>query len=675
MKKLLLRVLLIVVVLAAVYGGYYFVKQLPQRQEEVPTASVRRGDVVVRAYTRGELRAVRSANLTAPNLFGTTQVTRLAPLGGFAQEGNLIVEFDDAEVQSRIEENQLELQQTQERIKKAEADLAIRNNQDEVELLRARYSVRRAELEVKRNELISAIDARKNVLTLEEAQKRLEKLKSDIVSRREQAEAELAVLQETVNRATQELQREQQRLSQVRLLSPMSGLVAIKQSRTQFFFAGSQMPDIREGDELRPGMAVAEILDLSELEVTARVGELDRANLSEGQEVIIRLDALAEREIPGKIKSLSGMATADVFSNDPARKFDVTFEVDMRRLLEALDADPEQIEEILATAEQNRARASKTGSAVSQRTLTAALGGGMPSGRSGGDMPDARGERSPDSQAGGSRGSQDEGGQPAARSRRRPSSGDMLTRMMSGLSEEDQKKAQDALNEQLKGKQLSELSQEEQRSVFTKLRELTGGGQTGGQPSGRSPRPSGASARGGEAPAGGGAPMTFSRSSTPQFTAEQMANAIMPLPPEENSQLDVLLRPGLLADVEIIVERIPDAINVPVLAVFQRDSKPLVFVKVGNRFEERSVEPLKRSESVVAIAKGLEEGELLALENPYKGSDAESEVTPWSPAGVSAGSTGGGGMPGMPMMFPGGGPPMGGFRGGGGGGGGPRGGR
>ena len=57
------------------------------------------------------------------------------------------------------------MEQIDEQIKKAQADLAMRNNQDQVELLKARYSVRRAELEVQRNELLSEIDAKKNVLT------------------------------------------------------------------------------------------------------------------------------------------------------------------------------------------------------------------------------------------------------------------------------------------------------------------------------------------------------------------------------------------------------------------------------------------------------------------------------------------------------------------------------
>ena len=107
-------------VLAAVWGGYRFFQQLPQRQEQVATAKVRRGDVVIRAFSRGELRAVRSVTLTAPNLFSTVQVTRLAPMGSLAKEKDLIVEFDDSERRAALEETLLEVEQIDEQIKKAQ---------------------------------------------------------------------------------------------------------------------------------------------------------------------------------------------------------------------------------------------------------------------------------------------------------------------------------------------------------------------------------------------------------------------------------------------------------------------------------------------------------------------------------------------------------------------------
>ena len=115
-------------------------------------------------------------------------------------------------------------------------------------------------------------------------------------------------------------------------------------------FPGMQMPDIREGDQVQPGIPVADVLDLSEMEVVAKVGELDRANLREGQEATLALDALPDKKLHGTIKSMSGTATSNVFSFDPAKKFDVVFAIDMKELLSALGAKPDQIQKILATA-------------------------------------------------------------------------------------------------------------------------------------------------------------------------------------------------------------------------------------------------------------------------------------------------------------------------------------
>jgi HlyD family secretion protein len=102
------------------------------------------------------------------------------------------------------------------------------------------------------------------------------------------------------------------------------------------------------------------------------------------------------------------------------------------------------------------------------------------------------------------------------------------------------------------------------------------------------------------------------------ITEADRENAKLPLPPEEDSQLDVLLRPGLLADVEIIIDKIPDAISIPNQALFERDGRQYVYVQnvTGQRFEERTIKLAKRSESVMVIAEGLKPGEVIALGDP-----------------------------------------------------------
>jgi hypothetical protein len=660
MKKILIRLTVVLVLAAIAYGGYTALKALPQKQQsQFPTARVRQGDVIVKTFARGELRAVRSATLTAPNLFGTVQVTKLAALGAFAREKDLIAEFDDSELLSRLEEKDLEIEQIDEQMKKAQADLNIRDNQDQVELLRTRYQVRRAELEVKRNELLSAIDAKRNELSLEEARRRLKQLESDIKSRREQAQAELAVLRERKNKAVLELNREKSRLQQVKLLAPMSGLVAIRQNRgTGFFMFGQQLPDIREGDQLQPGMPVADILDLSELEVLARVGELDRANLREGQDVIIRLDAIADEPLRGKIKSMSGTASANIFSSDPAKKFDVLFSVDMPQLLKSLGASPEQISRVMATAEANRKRAplappvpmfamggmgggAMGGAAMAGGAMGgAAMGGGMPggAGMAEGGMPGAGGPPAGMFRPGGM------GGPPGG-------GGGAMSGIMASLSPEQQKQAKEIFAKAFGGRNPMEMSAEERQEAFQKMREQMQ--KAGINLPGRGERRT-SEGKAGEAKAGGaeetkggegrrrsrdegGAP-AFAMGGGQQFSQRDLETAKLPPPPEESSQLDVLLRPGLLADVEIIVEKIPNAIHIPAQAIFEREGKNVVYVKEGGKFVARQVKPLKRSESTMIIAEGLKPGEEVALQDP------EAKPTDRKKGGKSE-SGGGTGMP------------------------------
>ena len=120
-KKIIIRLFGLAILVGLGYGGYRFFQQLPERQEQIATAKVQRSDVVIRAFSRGELHAVRSVAMLAPNLNGTVQITRLAPVGSLAQEKDLVVEYDDSERQAALEEARLGVQQVDEQIKQVKA--------------------------------------------------------------------------------------------------------------------------------------------------------------------------------------------------------------------------------------------------------------------------------------------------------------------------------------------------------------------------------------------------------------------------------------------------------------------------------------------------------------------------------------------------------------------------
>jgi HlyD family secretion protein len=587
MKKVIVRLFGLVILAGAGWGAYRFFKQLPERQETIPTTKVQRGDVVIRAYSRGELHAVRAQTLTAPNLFGTVQVTRLAPMGALAKEKDLIVEYDDSERQAALEEAQLSVQSVDEQIKKARADLAIQQSQDQVTLLKTRYDVKRAEFEVQKNDIIDAIDAKKNILQLEQSKRALQQLEADIQARQEQANSQLAVLIEQRNRSLIDVQRELQRIAMTKSLSPITGLVAIRQNRAGYFNFGQQLPDIREGDTLQPGMPVADVLDLSELEVWTKIGELDRANLVEGQDALIRLDAIPDKQFRGKIKAMSGTATADVFSGDPSKKFDVVFSIDMRQLLSALGMKEAEIERIMATAAAN---AKKLGNSNTGPSFFAGLQSQMPGApdpsalAAMGGMPGMPGGApAPDQTAGG----QGQGRNPGQGRNRASGQGQGQN---GGPGRGQNNGGRGGLADGRRGG------------------EGFGGRRGGGFGGGRQ---------------GGGFnmpminPLDLKPPVVDGFSEEDRKAAQLPKPPEEDSQVQTLLRPGLLADVEIIIEKIPNAIHVPAQAVFDKGGKPTVFVRRPNgAFEPREVQLVKRSETMMVLAGGVQPGEVIAMSDP-----------------------------------------------------------
>ena len=110
--------------------------------------------------------------------------------------------------------------------------------------------------------------------------------------------------------------------------------MAIRQNRGGFFNFGQQMPDIREGDTLQPGMPVADVLDLSELEVLGQ-GRRTGSRQPEGRPGRARCSwtPFPDKQFHGKIKAMSGTATPTCSPAIPSKKFDVIFAIDMRQLL------------------------------------------------------------------------------------------------------------------------------------------------------------------------------------------------------------------------------------------------------------------------------------------------------------------------------------------------------
>jgi len=317
------------VVLAAGIGAVLASSRVPinAKNDEIPLAQVKRGEIVLQVHATGELRASHSIMLSAPAVGGDAlQITHLVRTGQPVKMGDVVFEFDPSEQLYKLEQNRSELQQAEQEITKAKADAAVLAAVDKVTLLKDRYSVRRAELDVQKNELVSKIDAGKNVLALGQAKRVLVEEEKDIESHKSSGQAANYLAQEKYNKAKLGMDRAQQNLDKMRVTAPMDGLVSIQKNMNAsggFFFTGMSLPDYHEGDQVQPGSSIAQVVDPQGLDLTSKIGEQDRDNVQAGQPVEVVFDALPGQVFHGTVKSVGGMSVRQFFSSNSNGNFEV----------------------------------------------------------------------------------------------------------------------------------------------------------------------------------------------------------------------------------------------------------------------------------------------------------------------------------------------------------------
>ncbi len=240
------------------------------------------------------------------------------------------MEFDPSEQEFNLQQARSELLEVQEEIKKTNLETEIQSAQDEVALLQARFALRRAELEVTRNELVSAIDAQKNVLNVEEARRQRAQLEQDIPARQKSSRASLVVLEEKLAKARLKMQQAQRGIEEMKLRAPVAGLVSVQENRGIFGGwrpPGMTFPEYREGDLVNPGAAITEVLQADQIEVKGKVDEADRISVSPGLAAEIRVDGMPGVLLHGKVKSVAGLA-ARGWGLPSQKKFDMVVALD-----------------------------------------------------------------------------------------------------------------------------------------------------------------------------------------------------------------------------------------------------------------------------------------------------------------------------------------------------------
>ena len=100
-----------------------------------------------------------------------------------------------------------------------------------------------------------------------------------------------------------ELRHAEENAAYMVIRAPFGGLAVV-----QAVFKGSAMVEVAEGDEVRAGMPIVNVVDPTSMQVRARVSQVDRSLVAVGQPVRVTLDAYPGVSFDGTLKQIAPLA-------------------------------------------------------------------------------------------------------------------------------------------------------------------------------------------------------------------------------------------------------------------------------------------------------------------------------------------------------------------------------
>jgi HlyD family secretion protein len=262
-----------------------------------------RGTFRQRVLLSGELEAERGDPLAVPrtNAF-QLQVRWLAEDGAQVKAGDPVVEFDNAQFASDLEEKRLSASDASSELQRTAAE----SNSGTAE---KRFAVEKARSEMEKAKIAAAVP--KDLLALREYQDRqlaLKRAETELAKDQEDLDAavrgsarDVDVKKISLEKSQREIHHAEEAIEALTLRAPRAGMVLIGDHPWE----GRKL---RVGDSVWVGMTVASLPDLSSMRVLANLSDVDDGRIQPGMEVLCTLDAYPDQVYTGRVVDISLVA-------------------------------------------------------------------------------------------------------------------------------------------------------------------------------------------------------------------------------------------------------------------------------------------------------------------------------------------------------------------------------
>ncbi|MGH9730860.1 MAG: efflux RND transporter periplasmic adaptor subunit [Candidatus Acidiferrales bacterium] len=264
----------------------------------------------------GQAKALKSTIISAPYQAGDLQIIKLAQNGAQAKKGDVVVQFDATTLKQTLAQDQSTLKSSDAEIQAARAQARLKEEQDLTDVMKARFDVQSAKLDASKREILSKIDGEEADLKLADAQQKLKEMDEKLKADRDADAATIESKQQKRDQALYEVRQTDRGLDALTLRAPTNGIVTLQDNWRAAGPMGNAAP-FKPGDRAWPGAEIAELPDLSTLEISARLDETERGRIQTGQTANVRIDAIPDRDFTGRITQISTIASMDFSAGWP----------------------------------------------------------------------------------------------------------------------------------------------------------------------------------------------------------------------------------------------------------------------------------------------------------------------------------------------------------------------
>ncbi|HBX87494.1 MAG TPA: RND transporter, partial [Marinilabiliaceae bacterium] len=324
-KKLIRNIAIGLAVVILIIVGYRLLRGGNSASETLIEVPVKRGPFIGEVYSTGQLQAENSTFIEVPkelssrniNIF-EIQVTDLVDEGTVVQEGDFVASLDHSAIEEMITAGEDELKKALQALEDARIDTNINMSNLRDGLLNARVEVEEKKLVLEQSVYESPAVKRQAALDLERAEQNLLQLQRNYELKQRQAV-------NSVERAREEVRRDQETLRDIENLFEALDIVAPKQGMVIYSYD-------RLGTKIKVGSTVsrwapriAELPDLSSMISKTFINEIDISKVKVGQKVKVGVDAFPDKVFDGEVITVANIG--QTLPNGDTKVFEVNIKL------------------------------------------------------------------------------------------------------------------------------------------------------------------------------------------------------------------------------------------------------------------------------------------------------------------------------------------------------------